>query len=264
MTSEDLDHGGLPEGASLWHFESSHLATWMELIGAGQPLSEAQNHAFEHCFDSMWRLVRKFDGLTALRETVEMDSISEDQKHTLFELTESYYHGFYSAISALSGLMARYANVFGRNIPSSSVQKYIIWLENRYRFGLPIEFLSIARRFRTILAHPEQHPAFTWGYAASSPTYIFLHGAISPNGFLPHGARVSEFEQLPDRWIFPAPDERWVLDSLGLFVLTAVLQIREPFIDGEPRLPAFKNFDVGDGIYEYEGTFYIPTSTQTR
>jgi len=259
--------GVTPDTAQQWHMHADFLAAWVERIREADPLDERQNLAFQHAFDSTWRLLRKFDALQLLRENQPTSGeLEEEAKHVLFEATETFFLQTYTAISAINALVVRYPTIFGRDVPTSSVQKFIVWLGSRFEVGLPIDFMELARRFRAVLTHAEQQPAYNWGYSPEAPRFIFLHGRPSRSGALPPGSRMSEVPQLVDQWVFPAPDEQWVVDSIGLVLMFVVVQIIEPFIGGQPPEIAVMSAPFGPSLMIDPETsvMYIPIGTKAR
>ncbi|MBD8205957.1 hypothetical protein IFU08_08095 [Microbacterium sp. CFBP 8790] len=137
----------------------------------------------------------------------------------LFRATKAFFDEFYSAMSSLSGFVARNHSVFGVNFSDNA--RFLGWATEQYDLdeGVARE-LSQARLFRAMLAHPQQFPPYEWA-TVSIPKYELLHIVLyGPLGRgqnpVPRGATTDHVlaEKMPD-WQFDAPDEVSVTNSLG-------------------------------------------------
>jgi hypothetical protein len=104
------------------------------------------------------------------------------------------------------------------------------------------------------LAHPEQHPAYTWGYSLDERRSIFLHGS----GGTPAGATREHDYPLDDQWVLRAPSERWVQDAFGFYMTLAIVQIIEDWADGVPPGLGFEPAPAFGPIFAADGELRVP------
>ena len=198
-------------------------------------LNTFEQRAIELMLDELDRLLRTRDVLDRLREampqgegpfTLQQDP-SPVERLGLFDSTKHFFDTFYSALSAVSGVVARYASVFHVNFGDNA--KFVKWAaQHLEEFGdLSRGEIERARLFRALLNHPQQHPTFNW-HTFGRPGYLAAHvvlAGINGRGVNPVPPGASRGSILRDEdWFFEAPDEVSVTNSL--FQLAAAVLAR--------------------------------------
>ncbi|GHF04700.1 hypothetical protein GCM10011600_01450 [Pseudolysinimonas yzui] len=150
------------------------------------------------------------------------------QQRELFNVTRDFFEAYYSALSSVSGVIARFVPAFGVNFSDNGpLLKWARAEISELTHDRSTE-LERARVFRALLAHPQQFPAYDW-LTATRDGYEYIHVVlIGPKGRgknpYPPGTSSEPFAGHGD-WHFEAPDEVSVsncLMSLALSVLARV------------------------------------------
>lgn len=199
--------------------------TWRMKLGL-IPMNRFERVATATSLDAFRHLMSSRDELDAIRDQVPAARNATDyyapltgHQRKLFRATKAFFDEFYSAMSSLSGFVARNHAVFGVNFSDNA--RFLDWATEQYDLdgGVAGE-LSQARLFRAMLAHPQQFPPYEWA-TVSIPKYELLHIVLyGPLGRgknpVPRGATTEHAlaDKLPD-WQFDAPDEVSVTNSLG-------------------------------------------------
>lgn len=195
------------------------------------------------------RLLRARDAIDKIRDTLPSSPgthsgwqyPNSQEQRDLYDATKQYFDAYYSALSALSGVVARFNRVFHVNYSDNG--PFVNWLGTRFE-GLrhnALADLERARLFRALLIHPQQFPVFNWAtacYLTYAQTHIVLYG---PKGRgknpTPLGAtRQHEYLEGLDDWQFDAPDEISITNSFfgaGIQIysdIISVLSHESPFL----------------------------------
>jgi len=177
-------------------------------------------------FEESRRLIRARDAIDTVRDTIPASPgttwgwqyPNSAQQRNLFEATKVFFDTYYSSLSALSGVVARFNRVFHVNFSDNA--PFVRWLSTALD-GLPHNAsadLERARLFRALLNHPQQFPVFDWAtacYLGYEHVHIVLHGpAGRGKNPIPRGA-TSSHDALAglDDWQFDAPDEVTITNS---------------------------------------------------
>lgn len=263
-----------------WALEEQLALQWLREVLTVAP-SERHKLAIHQCFDAVLRLLWAKSRIQEFRLTLPVgdlstqrkefarsgrswdnqvletnDPLSLQQKNVLFYLTEMWFLGFYATLGSFASLMPRFSEVFGRDVPIANISRFIGMLGPRYPH-LPVEFLEEAHEFRTWLTHPEAKPVYTWGVAfGDTPHHVFLHSR--PHyGKVPRGSMTEGFHKVPDQWSLTAPDEEWVMNTLGLLLMLVVDDILG-------TNTSFKSMHKGASMFTDDIDFYIPKNCRTR
>jgi hypothetical protein len=203
------------------------LDVWVEEMKQ-VPVNPYQALALRTFFEEMRRLIRARDGIDAVRSGLPRSAgtifgwqlpTSRNQRE-LYEATKRFFDNYYSTLSALSGVVGRFGDVFNR-VTFNENARLVLWLGRTYQLRHnTLDDLERARRFRAMLAHPQQFPPLDWAtacYFGYEQVHIVLFG-VSGRGKnpTPVGA-TTRHEWLADlgAWQFDAPDEITVTNSVG-------------------------------------------------
>ncbi|MBH0129781.1 hypothetical protein [Salinibacterium sp. NK8237] len=196
--------------------------------------------AIQNTLEACRHLLKRRDVLDAIRDEIPPSvnpkwsaGPTDKQQTELYRQTVSYFDTYYSTLSQLSGLVARFSGVFGKNFSDNG--PFLKWVTDRFELPQPLqEELEKSRLFRAILAHPQQFPPYDWATTAfdSYPNvHIVLWGPLGRGAKpVPEGARTDHplAVRFPD-WQFDAPDEvsaTNVLLTLGALVFSDILSAR--------------------------------------
>ena len=182
--------------------------------------------AFQSFFEETRRLLRARDAIDGVRDSIPSTPgttwgwqyPNSAQQRDLYDATKRYFDGYYSALSALSGVVARFNRVFKTNFSDNG--PFLKWLATALD-GLPantVADLERARLYRAMLSHPQQFPVFDWAtacYFGNEHAHVVLYGPAGRGKHpIPRGAtRNHEWLSDLDDWQFPAPDEITVTNS---------------------------------------------------
>lgn len=199
------------------------------IVMQGEP--PAQHERLRHLQEELIRLTMKRDRVDDLRMTLKRDAFGRDvpdetQIAQLYELTQSFFQGFYAAMGALHSFTRHFRSwqvVEQHQPPEKGVERFIKWLSNVDGVsGAVIEELLRAREMRTLFDHPDQRP-FDWGsthdYAGLVVLCIF--GQKGQGGASPVYAQ--EIAGAPGDWQVLAPSEVSVTNGL-VVVLEQIAQ----------------------------------------
>ena len=154
------------------------------------------------------------------------------QQLDLLKRVSEFFDGFYTALSHLSGCVARFSQVF----PGGSVSNngpFLEWLNRLIgdpAWKLTHEELQRARQFRALVSHPQQFPAYDWGTGTHIDylnVHVILHGPLGrgKNPTPPGARRDDPFHSELGDWTFEAPDEVSVTNALFVGVSEIVARI---------------------------------------
>lgn len=220
-----------------------------------------EGQAVRGFLEEMEHLIEHRDDVDLLRSGFAVDPRTgrqwpdDRQKRRLYSSTKIYFDTYYSALSHLSSVVARFSKIFG-GVAYTENKPFLTWLE-KYHADLPAHFnvgslvfheLESARRFRALLNHPQQFSPPDWS-TETRPFYdvvhIVMHGAQSRTGKIPPGSRHDMIPPFVEAdWRMDAPDEVSVtncLTNVAAPILSAVLAQRRPdaaFVNADSRKAA--------------------------
>ncbi|MFD1715216.1 hypothetical protein ACFSBZ_12110 [Amnibacterium flavum] len=223
------------------------MDAWDEAF-SGLTLNAFERLAVTAGIEEYRRLLRRRDELDALRDPMTRSVGTSfgwqipttGQQHDLYDSTKSYFDTFYSSLSHLSSVVARFSSIFQRNFSDNA--SLIKWIPKRwpsFSHGA-IQDLERARLFRALLNHPQQFPVHNWNTACfpgNEHVHVVLFG---PKGRgknpIPRGAETDHplADVMPD-WQFDAPDEVSVTNSVG----NLAIQILTDVIEGLTQRSSF-------------------------
>jgi hypothetical protein len=150
---------------------------------------------------------------------------SERTMHYLFDTTERYFQDFYAALSALHGVAARFTMIFP-SVPADSMKQFLLWTKARYEPSEVYEILEVARAFRGLLEHPNQHQMHSWNTLsnAGAPRFVEVYGAATKDGRVPDSSRPTNFTDGLG-WFFAAPFDGFVTKIFGFLCVQILLDI---------------------------------------
>lgn len=192
------------------------------IVLQGEP--PAQHERLRHLQEELIRLTMKRDRIDDLRMQFRRDAFGRDrpteaQIAELYELTQTFFQGFYAAMGALHSFTRHFRTwqvVEQQTPPEKSVEKFIKWLRNVPGVQeAAIEELLRAREMRTLFDHPDQRP-FNWG---STHDYVglvvlFMFGQEGRGEATPVYAQ--QVPELLGDWQVLAPSEVSVTNALVL------------------------------------------------
>lgn len=190
------------------------------IVMQGEPLP--QRERLRHLQEEFIRLTMKRDRLDDLRMQFRRDAFgrdrpSEAQIAELYELTQTFFQGFYAAMGALQSFTRHFRTwqvVEQQTPPERGVEKFIKWLRNIPGVeDAAIEELLRAREMRTLFDHPDQRP-FDWGSTHDHVglVVLFMFGQQGPGGVTPVYAQ--KVPELFGEWQVLAPSEVSVTNAL--------------------------------------------------
>ena len=195
-----------------------------------------QEVALLHLYEGMHTLILRRDEVDDIRDSIwaangGSHTPTAQQQKQFNRVATSYFDEYYSALSKLSGVVARFQQVFLKNFTENA--PFIAWLVERYQLPPSLEeTLSEARQFRAILAHPQQFPAHEWGTTADMTTggllRLMLWGPFGRGkNAVPRGALSNDesAQILGPGWHFVAPDEVSVTNVLAVVVELVLAEI---------------------------------------
>lgn len=193
---------------------------WERLLGQLE-LNWYQGKALQGFYESCRELMWRRDEVDAFRMLTTVHVYDRDQT-TLHRTTKAYFDTYYTALSYLSGVIARFQTVFIGNFTENA--PLLKWAATRYpEVGLKDhDLLEEARLFRALLSHPQQFSVMDWAsadYLDVDNFRIVLHG---PSGRgknpIPPGARTEgTVLRATSDWAFEAPADYRVTNAF--FVL---------------------------------------------
>ena len=222
------------------------VTAWEEALGE-LSFNQYEGQALRGFLEEMGHLIDNRDALDRLRAefgddgTTMLPGPSSSQMRPMYSLTKIYFDTYYSALSHLSSVVARFSRIFG-GVAYSDNKRFLEWITIRYKSlpshmnvnQLAFEELEAARKFRALLNHPQQFPVIDWSTASYLGSYdvvhLVLHGPQQRNGGIPPGTTrevVPPFIQAD--WKMDAPDEVSVtncLTNVASAVLSEVLAHR--------------------------------------
>lgn len=183
------------------------------------PMNRYESTAFTTAIDGLRTLLSARDRLDELRDKIPQVNVelstsyklrTGDQRE-LFRLTSSFFADFYSAVSAISGVVARFSTTFKVNYSDNG--PFLRWAHESLDLpGAVFEELDRARQFRALLSHPQQFPPYEWATVTTARDpliHITLYGPFGRGkNPVPAGATTDHphADRMPD-WQFGAPDE---------------------------------------------------------
>lgn len=215
-------------------------------------------------FEGIRTLIERRDAVDDLREYIVTDGRGERaptsrQQIEVHRVVSAFFDSYYSALSRLSAVVARFQDVFPRNFADNG--PFIDWLVQRYELPAVMEgAMTSARLFRAILAHPQQFPAHDWGTMTDVVSGGLLRMVLwGPYGRgktpVPKGAEDNANHRLDygEGWHFIAPDEVHVLNVLGMVGELPLAQIlsaytaRSAFTPSLSMEQALERIEAGQG-----------------
>lgn len=182
-------------------------------------MNRFESTAFASAIDGLRALLSARDRLDDLRETIPQvqeefrtsyKPLTRDQR-ALYRATSAFFAEFYTAVSGISGVVARFSSTFEVN--HSDNGPFLRWAHQKFEIPDNVfEELERARHFRAILAHPQQFPPYEWATITTSRDplmHVVLYGPFGRGkNPIPAGATTDHpyASQMPD-WQFAAPDE---------------------------------------------------------
>lgn len=202
---------------------------------ASLSLNRYEALAVQGMLEALENLIARQAVMDDLRKTFPMSPTgmqqpTPDQRRRLFELTKAFFDSYYSTMSHVLSVVARFSSVFGR-ITFTEITPFIPWLGAHAQFMShgAIEDLERARLFRAILNHPQQFPVVDWGTSVDAGTrelaYVHLFGPESPKGKIPPGSTRSDPLAAPGDWVMNAPDELSVLNCVSNAATFTVIDV---------------------------------------
>lgn len=214
-----------------WNVHQREFDEWFRWIDDLE-VTEIQRQSLQNLHEAIVRLANKRDNLQALRRRLPkhhrgLGGIKLDQQYEIFDATEAFFQTFYAVLSTLAAACARFSSVFGQP-PTSSMSKYIEWLNVRFKTRGHFDFLQVARAFRAVLDHSEQFPPYDWKTVThdGGPMRIVLLGPTSRGGSVPPGSVRREFADGAG-WDFVAPFEDFVFTMTALAARCCLWQLAE-------------------------------------
>lgn len=220
---------------------AASLDIWVDVLESLE-LNRYEGAALRGYFEEVRRLFRTRDAIDDIRNTMPASpekawgwqKPTRADQRKLWEATKAFFDNYYAALSALSGVVSRFSDVFARTAISDN-GPFLKWLEAS--LGVPHDTyvdLERARLFRSMLAHPQQFPPYDWA-TACYPSYAQVHIVLfGPAGRgkspIPRGGTRAHpwLEGLQD-WQFVAPDEASITNSFvnaSLDVMAKVVSYR--------------------------------------
>ncbi|WP_146053624.1 hypothetical protein [Microbacterium sp. Ru50] len=245
-------------------FINQHSVDGWEEAFSEMPANRFEALAFQTFIEGFRGLIRSRDAVDDVRNAYVWSrrddpgvAVSNAQQMELFRATEAFFNDLYSAVSKLSGVVARNSAVFQTNFSDNG--PFLRWLDDRYpqEHGRTAE-VEKARLFRAILAHPQQFPPYDWATFVDRKklTLVVLWGARGRGrNPIPKGATVSHALAQGD-WQFQAPDEASVTNAVGALAEEILLEmllayskrraLRRPLTSHEARVALAPEVDVSD------------------
>jgi hypothetical protein len=268
--SRDRDSAELRE----WHYTGQDLQTQIDVLQSFD-LDPRLQMTLMQATETMGRLLRRAEEVERLRRKFTKRAKGRDwtlaNKAMFFEATEYFYFVYYSMLSAFASVVARSPQVYGHGVPVRSMEQFLPWLGKRTGLDHFARYLERARFFRTMLDHPQSQQPYVWALAyGDGAAHIFLYGTPSRNGAIPPQATTcgKYLQILPEgNWVLPAPDERAIIDMLGMFFLHATADLVAVLRGEQP--PAEQIPVNGDAPFAIEWSephkmFRIPKVIQLR
>lgn len=217
----------MTEKADLFRIGPGYIQYWMHEGLEHWRISDREAAALRELGLSLGRLITHRNSVqTARREFLPASSFASDPQpetdaqHGLFAATADFFLNYYSALSALAGVMVRFRDVFG-DVPHSNNTRFLAWLEPHALFKEELPILTEARKFRAAIDHKADKQPYQWATVVPQDGHVraMLHGPAGQSGSIPDGA-LPRFENdflPPDHvWTFIAPDEDRVLSVLAV------------------------------------------------
>jgi hypothetical protein len=218
-------------GLNSWDIGYAELASWFHKSPTAG-MNGLQLQDWKNCYESIHRFAASRDKIEQLRRSFPKDhaegtGISGEQRHELYQETESFFFRSYKTISQVAALTTRWPTVFGQT-PVGSMAKFIPWLEKRFSAYGYFSPLEDARRFRALVEHPEQHQAYEWTTVTvcGGPIHVVLFGPASRSGWIPLGSVAKPMEDGPG-WDIAAPYENFVFNITAHALHACMWQIRQ-------------------------------------
>ncbi|MGV8851474.1 MAG: hypothetical protein ACOH1M_02760 [Rhodoglobus sp.] len=175
---------------------------------------------------------------------------TQPQGRKLYSLTRVYFDTYYSTVSNILSVIARFSSVFGGRT-FNELAPFIKWLDKSWGETPSghdaVAELEQARLFRALVNHPQQFPVTNWHTFAAAGyrerPYITVFGPESRTQKIPPGAtRTSVLIQsgaLDADWSFDAPDEVRITNCVANLLADCLRDILST------RLPAsaFRSYD---------------------
>ena len=208
------------------HAEIDQWFAWLDDVA----MTSLQARALINLWESMQRLSKKRIAVDDLRERLPKHhrpngGMTQTDKDELFEATESFFQNFYGVLSGLASVVIRFnGQVFDGQATTSTMAKFVDWLNKRFEAPGHFDILQEARAFRALLDHPDQKQPYTWQSAtiAGGPVRIVLFGP----GAVPTGGHEREFAD-GKGWDMDAPYEGFVSTMMALAIRSCLWQIHQ-------------------------------------
>lgn len=211
---------------------------WQMLLD-GVPLNRFERASVRMAMDGFRELLLRRDEVDRVRSRIPTRqevgqtyyALKTGDQRDLFRALRAFFDEYYSTLSKLSGLVARFSRVFGKNFSDNG--PFLAWTKLRYDLpeGTQDE-LERGRLFRAILAHPQQFPPYEWATAATVDfeiVHVVLHGPLGRGrNPVPAGAVTDHVlaEHLSE-WQFDSPDEVSVTNALSNLAVHLFAEILE-------------------------------------
>jgi len=237
--AEEEDDGELvlrlPIDIPVTRFLNAHSVDRWQRAFAPVTVNRYQDVTLLALFEGMKTLVIRRDAIDDLRSAIHTSGRpfgfpTATAQMELSRVVAAFFDAYYSTVSKLSAVVARFADVFHKNFSDNG--PFVSWLVTRYE--LDDEFrdgLESARLFRAILAHPQQFPAHEWATVTDETSGGLIRFILKgPHGRgknpVPAGATDNgeDLALLGEGWHFLAPDEVNVTNILGM---TSELVLRD-------------------------------------
>lgn len=219
-------------------------------------LNKYEALALRGAIEAIENLMQCRDELDVFRHTFEINPDSKllhpnpDQRRRLYDLTKAYFDSYYSTMSNVSSVIARFSSVFeGKTF--NAVAPFVKWIELKSRDAEngheSVAELEQARLFRALLSHPQQFPPADWSTSAISGyrelPYVVVFGPESRNKSIPPGATrgsaIVESRGVDADWSFDAPDEVSVTNCVANVFANCMVDIFSAKLPDSPfRKPA--------------------------
>ncbi|MCM3696897.1 hypothetical protein [Microbacterium oleivorans] len=216
------------------------LDVWEGALGR-LSVNQYESAAITRALESMEHLIDCRDAVDSARDAVRRaddDSKltynpTQYQQKQLFRVVSTFYDAFYSTVSAWSGVVSRFSDVFARTFPNNTA--FLKWFDTTYpeQHDASLE-LERARAFRAMLAHPQSFPPYSFATRATQwdgGLAVVVHGPYARGQQkIPGGAQDAHpMLGTTGGWEFEAPDEVSVANCVSILaegVLAAILSSR--------------------------------------